>query len=318
MSSRHRILVTGGAGFIGSHLVDRLVSLDCKVTVLDNLSTGILANVEPHMSRREISFVKGDIKDSKTIRKCVTNADAVVHLAAITSVPLSVKNPALTQETNVEGTLGLLNSCVSAGAGKFVFVSSCAVYGEPSCLPVKEDDPTCPISPYAASKMQGECDCVDFQKRNGLKTVILRLFNVYGPRQVANEYSGVMAKFFERARQGLPLVIYGDGTQTRDFVHVWDVVTAIVRVLGDENAEGQVFNIGFGRPVSVNELAKSVLDLVGVDLGIVYERPRKGDLKHSFADVSKAKTLLGYNPKVCLAEGLRTVFGLSATVADET
>jgi UDP-glucose 4-epimerase len=183
---------------------------------------------------------------------------------------------------------------------------------------VKEDDPTCPISPYAASKLQGERHCVNLHEKNGLKTVILRLFNVYGPRQVANEYSGVISKFLERVRQGLPLVIYGDGTQTRDFVHVWDVVTAIVRALEDRNAEGQVLNVGFGRPVSVNELGKSVMDLAGLNVGIVYEKPRKGDLQHSFADVSKAKTLLKYNPTVRLAEGLRTVSELSATEANAT
>jgi len=318
MADCERVLVTGGAGFIGSHLVEGLVKSGCEVTVLDNFSTGSPSNIGDLLRTGKVRFVEGDVRDSKVTDICVGEVDAVFHLAAVTSVPLSVENPVLTYETNVNGTLGLLNSCVSAGVEKFIFVSTCAVYGEPYLLPVTENHPTRPISPYASSKLQAENHCLNFQQKNRLKTVILRLFNVYGPRQRPSEYCGVMTKFIERAERGLPLVIYGDGTQTRDFVHVSDVVDVLVRVLEDKNAEGQVFNVGFGRPVSVNELAKRVLDLVGLNLGIVYEKPRKGDLKHSFADVSKAKILLRYNPKVQLADGLLTVFGLSAAVTDLT
>jgi UDP-glucose 4-epimerase len=183
---------------------------------------------------------------------------------------------------------------------------------------VKESYVTRPVSPYAISKLQAERRCVDFQEKKLLKTVILRLFNVYGPRQAASEYAGVITSFVDRARRGLPLVVYGDGTQTRDFIHVRDVVDAFLRVLEVKKAEGRVFNIGSGKPVSVNELAKKVLELADADLPIVYKKPREGDLKHMFADVSKAIRLLGYGAKVPLEDGLRTVFGSSTTASDET
>lgn len=307
MNDFKRILVTGGAGFIGSHLVERLAKSRYEVTTLDNFSTGKLGNIQDSITTNRARFVVGDILDSGIIEKCVDKTDAVFHLAAVTSVPWSVENPVLTFKTNAEGTVRLLNACAKAKVRKFVFISSCAVYGEPRYLPIDEKHFTRPISPYAVSKLKAEGHCADFREKDGMKTVTLRLFNVYGPRQASNEYSGVITKFIERARQRLPLVVYGDGTQTRDFVHVYDVAHVLVRVLEDENSENQVFNIGFGRPVSVNELAKNVLNLAGVDSGIAYEKSRTGDLKHSLADISKARKLLGYDPKVRLEDGLRTV-----------
>jgi UDP-glucose 4-epimerase len=316
MAKLMKVLVTGGAGFIGSHVVEGLVGAGCRVTVLDNLSTGKLGNIDESLKTRQARFVEGDVTDSKVVRKCVDRVDAVVHLAGVSSVPVSVENPALTYKTNVEGTLNLLNSCVRAKVGKFVFASSCAVYGEPRSLPVKESYGTHPVSPYATSKLQAERLCADFQERKGLKTVILRLFNVYGPRQAVSEYAGVITSFVDRARRGLPLVVYGDGTQTRDFVHVRDVVEAFLRVLEEKKAEGQVFNVGYGKAVSVNELAKKVLELANLEFPIVYKKPREGDLKHMFADVSKANRLLGFGAKVRLDDGLRTVFGAATTASD--
>jgi UDP-glucose 4-epimerase len=303
-----RVLVTGGAGFIGSHLVDRLVSSDRQVRVIDNLSTGKLANISQHLGKGAVDFVKGDIKDFELAKKCVSDVDAVVHLAAIISVPFSVKHPEATYETNVAGTLNLLNACAEAGVSKFVFVSSCAVYGEPEYLPVDELHPTNPISPYAESKLLGERHCLDFHKRRLLQSVVLRLFNVYGPRQGVNDYSGVITKFIDRSKRKMPLIIYGDGSQTRDFVNVHDVVEAVLKALETEKAAGEIFNIGFGVATSVNKLAKYILDLAGFNLDISYEQPRAGDIKDTFADISKAEKLLGYKPAVSLCDGLRALF----------
>ena len=308
MPETRKVLVTGGAGFIGSHIVDNLVSNDYSVRVIDNLSTGKLTNISQHLGKGAIDFVKGDIRDFELVKKCVLDVDAVVHLAAITSVPFSVKQPKLTHETNVKGTLNLLNSCAEAKVNKFVFISSCAVYGEPKYLPVDEIHPTNPISPYAESKLVGERHCLTFHKKHLLKSVVLRLFNVYGPRQGVNDYSGVITKFIYRSKQKLPMIIYGDGLQTRDFVNVYDVSQAVLQALENEKADGEIFNIGFGTPTSVNDLANHVLDLAGLNLKISPEKPRPGDIANTFADISKAEKLLRYKPTFSLQNGLSALF----------
>jgi UDP-glucose 4-epimerase len=190
---------------------------------------------------------------------------------------------------------------------KFVFVSSCAVYGEPEFLPVTEEHPTCPVSPYAESKLAAEHYCLGFHKMDLLRAVVLRFFHVYGPRQGVSEYSGVITRFVDRCRRGLPLVVYGDGSQTRDFVYVSDVADAVLRCVENSRAEGEVFNVGSGRAVSVQDLAEAVSEATMVNLRVRYEAPRAGDVKHSYADVSKAKKLLGLRPKVSLKAGLRTL-----------
>jgi UDP-glucose 4-epimerase len=309
MPNRLKVLVTGGAGFIGSHVVEGLVDCGYSVRVVDDLFTGKLSNIEAHLRSGRVDFVRGDVKDAEFVGKCVRGVGAVVHLAAVTSVPFSVDNPVFTYDTNVAGTLNLLISCAEEKVGKFVFTSSCAVYGEPECLPVNEECPTSPISPYAESKLAAERFCLGFHEKRLLRSVVLRLFNVYGPRQGVNDYSGVITRFVDRSIQGLPLVIYGDGSQTRDFVHVSDVVEAVLGSLENEDAEGEVFNIGSGVPISVLELAKTVLELTGSSLEILYDEPRLGDVKYSCADVSKAARLLGYKPKLFLKNGLRSLLG---------
>lgn len=311
MHQKTSVLVTGGAGFIGSHLVDRLVNNDYNVRVLDNLSTGKLSNIQEHVENGRVDFVEGDIKDFEQVKKCVHGVDAVMHLAAVTSVPFSVKNPALTYETNVVGTLNLLVSLAKEKVGKFVFISSCAVYGEPQYLPVDEDHPTNPISPYAESKLLGERYCFGFHENKLLKAVALRFFNVYGLRQGLNDYSGVITRFIDRIKQGSSLIVYGDGSQTRDFVHVSNIVEAIQGSLEKESAEGQVFNIGSGKPTSIDELANTILSLAGSNLGVVHEAPRLGDIKHSYADASKASKLLDYKPTKALRDGLREILANS-------
>jgi len=307
MSERTRVLVTGGAGFIGSHLVDKLANSGYSLVVIDNLSRGKMNNVEGRLRDPNVRFIKGDIRDVELIRNCVRDIDAVVHLAAVISVPFSFENPSLTFDINVNGTFNLLDACARAGVRRFVFVSSCAVYGDPCYLPVDERHPTSPLSPYATSKLEGEKGCVNYRKQQSFSTVILRLFNVYGPRQGLNAYGGVITRFLDQARKHMPLIIFGDGSQTRDFIHVWDVTEAVLKALEITSAEGETFNVGFGRATSVNSLAKSVIDLTGADLGVVYEKARVGDVKSSFADISKAEKQLNYKPTVPLDEGLRSL-----------
>jgi UDP-glucose 4-epimerase len=302
-----RVFVTGGAGFIGSHLVDCLVQDGYDVRVLDDLSSGKLENLSGHLSSGKVDFVEGDIRDSTVVGECLSGVNVVVHLAALTSVPFSVEHPDLTFDVNVSGTLNLLRFSAKLDVDKFVFASSCAVFGDPQVLPVNEDSVVCPISPYAESKLLGERYCLGFGDRRLLKPVVLRFFNVYGPRQGLSEYSGVITRFVDRCRRGLPLVVYGDGSQTRDFVSVFDVVEAIVSCVKSGVADGNVFNVGSGAPTSVNELAKAVIELAGVGSEILYEEPRVGDIKDSYADISKARALLGYWPRVGLRDGLRNL-----------
>jgi UDP-glucose 4-epimerase len=299
-----KALVTGGAGFIGSYLVDRLVNCGYAVRVIDDLSTGRLKNIRRYISDNEVEFVEGDVRDSSVVEKCVKEIDVVFHLASVVSVPFSFENPQFTFDVNVNGTNNLLRYCSRLKECKLVFVSSCAVYGEPEFLPVSEEHPTHPISPYAESKLAAEKFCLGFHEKQLLRAVVLRLFNVYGPRQGENDYSGVVTRFAKSCKQETPLVVHGDGNQSRDFVNVCDVVQALVRSAESEKADGEVFNIGFGEPTSINELAKTFLELSGLDLKISNEAAREGDIRQSYADTSKAKLLLGYTPKVCLRKGL--------------
>lgn len=302
-----KALVTGGAGFIGSHVVDRLVNEGYEIRVLDDLSTGKLDNIQGHLSSGQVELVRGDIRDASIVKKSLEGVNVVIHMAALVSVPLSIENPNLTFDINLLGTLNLLSSSIAKHIDRFVFISSCAVCGDPESLPVTEQARTNPISPYAESKLIGERYCLGFSERQLLHSVVLRFFNVYGPRQGMNDYSGVITKFIDRCRQKLPLTIYGDGSQTRDFVNVKDVAEAILASTKSSKAEGEVFNIGSGKPTTINELAKAILELTGVDSKIHYEKPRAGDIKDSYADITKAKKFLSYEPKVSLREGLQVL-----------
>jgi nucleoside-diphosphate-sugar epimerase len=300
-------LVTGGAGFIGGHLVDRLVKEGYFVRIIDNLSSGNLNNIQRYLSWGKVDFVKGDIRDASFVRKSLDDIDVVVHLAALTSVPLSVKNPDLAFDINLSGTLNLIRSSIEEKVDRFVFASSCAVCGDPKFLPVNEEAQTNPISPYAESKLLAERYCLGFSARQLLSTVVLRFFNVYGPRQGMNDYSGVITRFIEFIKRGLPLVIYGDGSQTRDFVNVKDVVEAVLTSMKSSKAVGEVFNIGSGNYTSINELAETILKLTGANLQIHHEKSRAGDIKDSYADISKAEKFLNYEPMVPLSDGLRVL-----------
>lgn len=303
-----RILVTGGAGFIGSHLVDELVK-DCyKVSVLDNLSTGSVENIKQHLDNVKLHFLRGDVRDKRAVNEATKDVDAVFHLAAITSVPYSIKSPNITHEVNVTGTTNLLEASLRDNVDRFIYVSTCAVYGEAEYLPIDERHPTNPMSPYAESKLAAEQCCREFHELYGLKTTVLRIFNTYGLRQRNDNYGGVIARFIERLRGGKPPVIYGNGEQTRDFVNVEDVVEAMRRVLSGGNAVGRTFNIATGVPTTINQLAQLLMQIVGAE-GVRprYLGARQGDLRHSYADVSEVREALGYELKVSLKDGLSTL-----------
>jgi len=298
-----KVLVTGGAGFIGSHLVDCLMREKREVTVLDDFSTGRLQNIEQNMNR--IRLLKKDVRDLKAVKDAVKDADAVFHLAAIISVPLSIRKPELVNEVNVKGTLNLLAASINSDVKNFVYISSGAVYGEAEKLPIKEEQPTNPISPYAVSKQAAEHHCKVFHQTYGLKTIRLRLFNVYGPRMQTGSYGGVITQFISRLARNSSPIIYGDGEQTRDFVHVSDVTEACLLSLHDETSAGEVFNIGSGEAVSINQLAQILTEAMEKKhLKPSYTESRVGEIRHSCADISKARQELRYNPRISLKEGL--------------
>lgn len=306
-----KVLVTGGAGFIGSHLVDRLMLDGHEVVVLDDLSSGRLENIKHHLNERGFHFLKGDIRNVRTVEESLKGVDAVIHEAAIASVPLSIENPSLTNEVNVSGTLNLLKASSKAKVKRFVYASSCAVYGAASDLPISEDVQLKPLSPYAASKLAAEEHCETFYKNYGLETVSLRYFNVYGQRQTAGEYAGVMVKFLERIRKGQPPVIFGDGEQTRDFIYIVDVVGATLLAMNRKGAAGGVFNIGTGEAATINRLCDLFLKALGrPDLRPAYEDAKPGDIKHSQADIAKARQVLGFQPKVSLEQGIKELIGI--------
>lgn len=300
-----RVLVTGGAGFIGSHLVDGLMSEGFDVVVLDDFSSGRRENLSVHFGKPNFCLVEGDVRDEADVRKALEGVDVVFHLAAIVSVNFSVKNPLLVNEVNVGGTLNFLRESLKAGVKRFVYASSCAVYGESVNLPINEEQPTKPMSPYAVSKLAAEYYCRVFYEIYGIETVCLRFFNVYGSRQVIGPYSGVMMKFIDKLKHGEKPIIYGDGKQTRDFVLAGDVVDACLRAMRCRNCVGEMINVGSGVETTVNRLADVLIELFGSrDIKPFYAEPKAGDIRRSYADLSKAERLLGYKPEKSLMEGL--------------
>jgi len=309
MSGNHStVLVTGGAGFIGSHLVDRLLKEGFEVTVIDNLQSGNVENVAHHEGRKGFCFVKGDIRDVSLVDETVKDADVVFHEAAFVSAALSVENPLITNEINVTGTLNLLKASADLDVKRFVYASSAAVYGEASPPQKKETMAPQPTSPYGVSKLAAENYVQLFHQLYGIETVSLRYFNVYGPRQsfdVGSAYGGVITLFTNRLLENVPPIIYGDGEQTRDFVFVHDVVDANLLALNTRKAAGKVFNIGTGRQTSINQLAETLKNITNrKDLKSVYSDPRPGDPRHGYANIAKAKKVLGYEPRYSLQEGL--------------
>ncbi len=293
------ILITGGAGFIGSHIAEYFASAGHNVTILDNLSTGYSRNI---LTSDNITFIKGDICTQATVAKAAKGADYVFHHAALVSVPLSCQKPADAFNINTLGTLNVLQASLDAGATKVIIASSAAVYGNNPILPKREDMLPEPASPYAISKLDSEYLARMFYINHGLRTTCLRYFNVYGPRQDPNsDYAAAIPIFLSRARAGEDLVIYGDGGQTRDFVHVLDVVRANVAAM--EHGDGGVFNVATGASVTIRELAEMIVDITGTGVGIVHEDERVGDVRDSRADVEKIAGWWG--SEIELAEGLK-------------
>jgi UDP-glucose 4-epimerase len=304
-----RILVTGAAGFIGSHLVDKLLIDGYEVTGIDNLSTGSIDNINHHFGKRSFRFIKGDVRDSRTVRNVVKGASVVISAAALVSGPRSIHRPLETHENNVTATLKLLEACHEVGVSKFLYISSAAVYGRARELPTSEECCPHPASPYGASKLAAENYVSVFNEVYGLDTVSLRLFNVYGPRQTSGPYGGVVSVFLDSVLKGRSPIIFGDGEQTRDFIHIKDVVEACLLAMKTDGVSGEVFNIASGQPTKISDLAKMILEIAGLRaISSVYAEPRRGDVLYSWADISKARTRLGFEPKISLMEGLAKLY----------
>jgi UDP-glucose 4-epimerase len=303
-----RYLVTGGAGFIGSNTVDELVQRGHSVVVLDDFSAGKEENLAE--IRNKITIIKGSITDIEVVRKAMHEAEFVLHLAARTSVPRSVKDPLETNRINVEGTLNVLVAAKELRVKRVVFAASSSAYGETPTLPKVESMQPAPISPYGVTKYVGEIYGQAFLKCYGLETVSLRYFNIFGPRQdPGSPYSGVLAKFCTAFLEDTPPVVFGDGEQTRDFTFVDNAVHANLLACEAPNVAGKVFNVGCGDRISLNQVLAALRKVTGKPLRAQYDPPREGDIRDSQADISEARRYLGYEPQVGFQEGLELTFG---------
>jgi nucleoside-diphosphate-sugar epimerase len=308
-------LVTGGAGFIGSHLVRLLLGLGARVRVLDNFSTGKRENLSEVEGR--IELLEGSLSSDPDVRAAVAGMEFVLHQAAIPSVPRSFEFPLESHESNATGTLRLLKYAAAAGVRRLVYASSSSVYGASPVLPKVESMPTEPLSPYAVSKLSGEQYAVVFHRLYGFETVSLRYFNVFGPRQdPSSPYSGVVSRFIDAIATGTPPTIHGDGEQTRDFTYVENVARANLAAAEVPEAAGGVYNIGCARRVSVNELWRLMAEISGSRLEPRYAQARSGDVPHSLADIGRARKELGYEPAVDLREGLRRTLSYYGVARD--
>src|ERR1700729_3297398 len=299
-----RYVVTGGAGFIGSNTVDELVKRGHSVVVLDDLSAGKEENLAE--VRNKITFIKGSITDIEIVRKAMHEADYVLHLAARTSVPRSVKDPIGSNTINIDGTLNVLVAARDAKVRRFVFAASSSAYGETPTLPKVETMQPQPISPYGVTKYVGELYAQVFGRVYGLENACLRYFNVFGPRQdPSSQYSGVLSRFMLAVIEGQAPVIYGDGEQSRDFTYVENIVDETLRACEAPGASGLVFNGGTGARITLNQVLKLLEQITGKAVKPKYDAPRDGDIRDSQADVSLARKILGYEPRVLFEEGLK-------------
>jgi len=308
------ILVTGGAGFIGSHLVDKL-SLGNKVIVIDNLSSGLLSNLEK--SKDQITFIKGDVLDKTLLKDIVAEVELVFHLAANVGYIRSIEDPYFDMDVNIKGTVNILEACRNSSVKRLVYSSSGAIFGQAKYLPIDEEHPLNPESPYAVSKLAAEKYCFAFHKVHGVPVAALRYFNVYGPRQDTSEYANVILTFFRRIREGKPLTIFGDGKQTRDFVFVEDVVSANILAATQPAAVGEVFNIATGQDTSIEQLITIVGQISGRESPVIYADPRAGEVRDSRANIEKARRLLDYSPRTEFKAGLKKVYDWIAENRDK-
>lgn len=297
-------LVTGGAGFIGSNLARALLEDGRTVRVLDDFSTGFRENLDD--IKDDIDLVEGDIRNADTCRRACEGIEIVFHEAAIPSVPRSMEDPQTTFDANTVGTHNMLMAARDRRVRRFVFAASSSAYGEAEELPKRETMPALPVSPYAAAKAAGELYVSTFCRSFGLETVSLRYFNVFGPRQdPTNQYAGVIAAFASRMLRGRQPIIFGDGTQSRDFTYIDNVMAANLLAAKAGEVHGEIVNIGCGEAADLNQMVTVFNEILGTDLDAVHEPPRPGDVKHSLADITAARDLLGYEPQVGFADGLR-------------
>jgi nucleoside-diphosphate-sugar epimerase len=312
-----KYLVTGGAGFIGSHIVKRLVDNGEQVRVIDNLATGKLGRLDA--VRSSVEFFEADLADEAVARHAVDGIDYVLHQAAVPSVQRSVQEPLSTNRANVTATLNLLEACRKADVRKFVYAASSSAYGETEVLPKHEEMPAKPRSPYALQKFVGERYCGIYWELYGLETVSLRYFNIFGPQQDPHsEYSAVIPKFITALIANQPITIYGDGEQSRDFTYIDNVVEANLLALVAPGAPGKVCNVGCGQRITLNHLVRLLESQLGIGVQVNYAPAKPGDVRHSLADLSRAKAILGYAPKVMVEEGLRrTIEAMKKNRAEE-
>jgi len=296
-------LVTGGAGFIGSHLAEELLRRGHRVRIVDSLITGKRTNLA---SIPAAEFLEGDLAEAGVAERAAAGMDYVLHQAAIPSVPRSVNDPATSNRANITATLNILIAARQAGVKRLVYAASSSAYGDTPTLPKREDMPTEPLSPYALQKLVAEQYCRMFTRLYGLETVTIRYFNVFGPRQdPGSPYSGVISLFSTALLEGREPMVYGDGEQTRDFTYVANVVDGVLRACTAPGASGEVLNVATGGRISLNELLRTMNKIVGTNLAARYAEARAGDVRDSQADITKARRLLGYEPIVQLEEGLR-------------
>jgi len=297
-------LVTGGAGFIGSHIVRRLVSDGQQVRVVDNLSTGTTSRLDD--VRQSIDFLHGDLADEQVSEAAVRKVDCVFHQAAIPSVQRSINDPIGTNRANVTATLNLLECCRKANVRRFVYAASSSAYGDAEVLPKSESMPVNPLSPYALQKWVGEHYCKLYYKLYGLETISLRYFNVFGPAQDPHsEYSAVIPRFITALLTNRPITVYGDGEQSRDFTYVENIVEANLLASNASSTAGDTCNIGCGERVRLNALIGLLEEHIGVKAEVTYTEPKAGDVRHSLADIAHARRILGYEPRVMFDEGLK-------------
>lgn len=297
-------LVTGGAGFIGFNIINKLIQSGKRVRVLDNFSTGLRENIADLIY--EIELIEGDIRDLEVVRKAVDGVDYVLHQAALSSVARSIDDPVSSNEVNVNGTLNLLVAARDAQIKRFVYATSSSVYGDTPIMPKRENMTPCPLSPYAAGKLMGEHYCKIFYNLFGLETVSLRYFNVFGLRQdPLSPYSAVIPKFINAMLDDKNITIYGDGEQSRDFTYVENVVNANLLACKSPKAAGEVINIACGEQITLNQLIFAIEEELGIIAKRDYMPNRMGDVVHSYADITKAKELLGYEPVIDFYEGLK-------------
>lgn len=302
-----KVAITGGAGFVGSHLAEALVSKGCsRIRLLDDLSTGFMENINDLLKLDSVEFIKGDVRDSEACLKVLEDADIVFHEGAQINPVRAIEDPLYDFDINARGTLTLLEACRKRDVGKFLFATT-NVYANPKYLPIDENHPIDLLSPYAASKLSGEAYCIVYSNSYGIDTTRLRYTNIYGPRQRSTKSeSGVITIYIERALKGLHPIIFGDGEQTRDYIYVSDVVQANILAAESDKTRGEVFNIGYGKETSVNELAKLILKIVGrEDLSPEYGPARAADFRRCVADTTKAKKAFGFDPQISLEDGLR-------------